>query len=229
MKTELATVTIETVTTTAETVTATAEVITTTESIQTAVLSIDKNTVIKKQATANIKIEKENTLIYIRKLLATPTAEIEANNPLFAGTNILYLYLNSKLVHLDFEDKGTEKVVNLLLWVVSKSGINPFRFIESYKDLEILKKYYANFAITDETNKTGLQAQLNEIIKFDVFITNYLNDKSETPTPSFLRKSDELKPLFVELRGNSAKLKDFNYLQIVQYNTIIASLRTANA
>lgn len=209
-------------------VTVTEQVTATAGNIVATVKSIDKNSIIRKVATENIKIEKENTLTYIKELLSTPTAEIEKNNPLFAGTNILYLYLNSQLVHLELEDKGTEKVVNLILWVVAKSGINPFRFISNYKDLEILKKYYPNFAITENTDKTGLQNQLTEIIKFEAFISNYMNDKSEYPTPAYMRKSDDLKPLFIDLKSNGHKLKDFDYIAITSYNAIISQLKKDN-
>jgi len=213
----------------ANTVTVTDELKAVTGSIKTTVMSIDKNTLVKKQATANIKIEKENVLQYIKTLLATPTEEIEANNPLFIGTNILYLYLQSQLAHLEVQDKSTEKTINLILWVVQKTAIDPFRFITTYKDLEVLKKYFPNFAITDAMDKHSLQIQLDEVIKFEQFITNYLNESSPYPTPSFLRKSDELKPLFTALRGDGMKLKDFDYTSIATYNNIIKALRNANA
>ncbi len=189
-----------------------------TTNIEKTIKSIDDNTVIKKVATANIKIEKENVLHYVKTLLETPTAQIELDNPLFAGTNILYLYLQSKLAHVEINDKSTEKVINLILWTVKNTGINPLTLINGYKELEVLKKYFANLAIIEGMTRENVQSQLNYIIRFESLINNYLlGEKSEYPTPSKMRKSEALKPLWTALRGEGLKLKDFDYPSIVEW------------
>lgn len=196
--------------------------------IQATILSIDKNTVIKKVASANIKVEKENILTYVKKLLETPTAKIEEENPLFAGTNILYLYLQAHLAHVEIEDKSTNKVIDLILWTVKNTGINPLNLINDYKELEVLKKYFNNLYIDENTTRETVQNQLNYVIKFEGFISNYmLGDKSDAPTPIALRKASELKPLFTDLKANGKKLKDFLYSEIVEQLAIIDTLKKA--
>jgi len=112
--------------------------------INATIVSIDKNTVIKKVATKNIKIEKENILAYVAELLSVPTDTIAEENPLFAGTNILYLYLQAHLANIEVQDTSTNKVIDLILWTVKMTGINPLNLIDGYRELEVFKKYFNN-------------------------------------------------------------------------------------
>jgi hypothetical protein len=188
-----------------------------TAKLQTVVTAVDDSYIAIKAHKKLISDGKEDVLSYITKLLKVDTETIEKENPLFAGTNIKYLYLQSKLAHVEVQDNHTTKMINLILWAVS-IGINAVNFSSNYKELEMLKKYFANLVWDTNTSKETLTMQLNNVIKFEGIINNYMNEKSVYPTPATARKCEELKPLWASLKEGK-KLKSFDFATIHTYLT----------